>query len=94
MAVTAFDEAKTFLFRHPGATTDIDDPVRLLEDLVYEIKAGGLVNGGDDRGMQPSNQLSVAEENDRVANLLSFIKDLREQEKISEAEYQIACAIE
>ena len=90
MAVTAYDEAKTFLFRHPWATTEVDNPVRLLEDLIAQIECGGADTGihPDDDGVDDGSSL------DRAANLLSFIKDLREQEKISEAEYQIACAIE
>lgn len=80
MAATALDDAKRFLDLHPWATTDVDNPVELLADLVREV-------GGRGRD-EPEPDESV-----RVEKLLAFIKGLRESCKISEQEYRGALAL-
>lgn len=37
--MAAIEDAQTFLYRHPWATTEVDDPVPLLEALLMEAKA-------------------------------------------------------
>ncbi len=79
--MAAIDDAKRFLFLHPWSTTDVDNPVRLLEDLVkdfYDNLAEAIADF-EDEAVQ-----------DRVQRLIAFVKGLRDDLKISEAEYQIA----
>ena len=86
-AATAIDDAKRFLFLHPWSTTDLDNPVELLESVVRDFddelaEATREVNGDDDGG--------DGGESERIDKLVAFVKKLRDERKISEAEYQAA----
>jgi len=74
----AIADAKLFLWKHPLSTTEIDNPVEILEDIVREYD-----KDEDDEGDASKSE-----------RLLTFIKNLRDQRKICEAEYQVACAIQ
>jgi hypothetical protein len=83
-AVSAIDDAKRFLQLHPWSTTAIDNPVKLLEAVVDEINADYTLK---DDVLTPDDIGTLKEPAEK---LLAFIKGLRDDCKISEAEYQVA----
>lgn len=86
--MAAIDDAKRFLFLHPWSTTDADNPVRLLEDLVKDFD-DNLTESIADFEADDRDDLDEMVQ-DRVQRLIAFVKGLRDDLKISEAEYQIA----
>jgi hypothetical protein len=88
----AIADAKLFLWKHPLSTTEIDNPVEILEDIVREYDKDEDDEDDEDEGMVPDeDENGDASKSER---LLTFIKNLRDQRKICEAEYQAACAIQ
>lgn len=87
-AATSIDDAKRFLFLHPWATTDLDNPVELLESVVrdFDDELAEARSADDDEDNDFDDQI----ESERVTKLVAFIKKLRDDRKISEAEYQVA----
>lgn len=94
-AVTAIDEAKRFLDLHPWSTTDVDNPVELLRDVVKEFddalieKTAEIEEELDEETREEAEELAST----TVQKLCAFIKGLRDDLKISEAEYQTALAL-
>lgn len=92
-AATSIDDAKRFLFLHPWSTTDLDNPVELLESVVHDFDAvlaavtREASNDDDDDGRSAGDG---EYESGRVDKLMAFVKKLRDERKISEAEYQSA----
>ncbi len=89
--MAAIDDAKRFLFLHPWSTTDVDNPVRLLEDLVkdfYDNLAEAIADFEAEAFFD--FEADDKDDQDRVQRLIAFVKGLRDDLKISEAEYQIA----
>ncbi len=89
MAVTAIDDAKRFLNLHPWSTTDVDNPVELLKNVVEEFDDALAVKLEEERAGEdaPDDPADVV---DTLTKLLAFIKGLRDDCKICEAEYQTA----
>lgn len=88
-AVSAIDDAKRFLDLHPWATTDVDNPVELLAAVVREVDDEYEYVGEDEM-----NSVVVHRDPDAVIEqLLTFIKGLRDDCKISENEYRFAKSI-
>lgn len=78
--MAAIDDAKRFLFLHPYSTTDVDNPVQLLREVIDEVEADyDLI----DNFPEPDDM-------SKVDRLMTFIKGLRDDLKISEMEYQMA----
>lgn len=94
-AVTAIDDAKRFLDLHPWSTTDVDNPVELLREVVahfdkeLEAKTEKIEEELDAETKEEAEELA----GDVVQGLCAFIKGLRDDLKISEAEYQTALAL-
>jgi hypothetical protein len=89
---TAIEDAKRFLFLHPWSTTDVDNPIELLEGVVQQFDDDleeAIRNGTCEEDEEDEED----EIDDRIDKLAAFIKKLRDERKISEAEYQAACAI-
>lgn len=86
----AIADAKLFLWKHPLSTTEVDNPVEILEDIVREYEKGD----DEDEPMAPYDE---GEDDNadayRCERLLTFIKHLYDQRKICDAEYKTACAI-
>jgi hypothetical protein len=78
----AIADAKLFLWKHPLSTTDVDNPVEILEDIVREYEKD------DDDEAEDDDHNAY-----RCERLLTFIKRLYDQRKICDAEYRTACAI-
>lgn len=95
MAATAIDDAKRFLDLHPWSTTDIDNPVELLREVVKEFDANLETKTEEIEKELDAETKEEAEElaGDVVQKLCAFIKGLRDDLKISEAEYQTALAL-
>lgn len=89
MAATAIDDAKRFLDLHPWSTTDVDNPVELLRAVVDEYHSD-LEETIEDSGMKPDD---IEEKTGAVQRLCAFIKGLRDDMKISEAEYRTALTL-
>jgi hypothetical protein len=90
---SALEDAKRFLYLHPYATTAEDNPVKLLQSVVDEVEAGSSDDDDDDEGMKPSEEQDGATLMQKVVSLVAFVKGLRDDMKISEAEYQTAVAL-
>jgi hypothetical protein len=89
---SAYDEAKRFLRLHPWSTTDVDNPVELLGDLVGEIESGELPDlSADDDGVDDGDEDD--RQSETLDKLMAFVKGLRDDLKISEAEYRIALSL-
>jgi hypothetical protein len=86
---TAIEEAERFLFLHPWSTSDVDNPVDLLRDVVKDFR-DDLAEAVRDAQGETSTDEDDEIESPRVSKLLAFIKGLRDDLKISEAEYQTA----
>lgn len=78
MSAPAIEEARRFLNLHPWSTTDIDNPVDLLEAVVA------------DYAKLEEECAQLVEDEAPTDRLLVFIRRLRDDRKISEAEYQTA----
>lgn len=100
MAATAYDDTVEFLFRHPWATNESDNPVTLLRELevehdaalaeIDELTASLDAANEELRRSSPDTLRLVTHQLDE---LLAFARGLRDAEKISDVEYQHARAI-
>lgn len=88
--MAAIDDARRFLYLHPYATTAEDNPVQLLQLVVDEHDKA---SEDEDEGMQPEEDEGMQPEEDAKTKLMTFIKGLRDDLKISEAEYRVALAL-
>jgi len=86
VSVSAIEEARKFLWRHPWFTSELDDPVELLRDVVKEIdEENAALDEDEDSNTEQAGEIAQ--------RLLAFIKGLRDDLKISETEYQTALAL-
>lgn len=95
MAATAIDDAKRFLDLHPWSTTDLDNPVEILRDVVKHFD-DNLTEKLEEHEREESADVEERAEElviDVKTKLLSFIKGLRDDLKISEAEYRVALSL-
>lgn len=86
--MAAIDDARRFLYLHPFATTSVDNPVQLLQEVVDEYDKEQEQEEDEDEGMQPDEDCASP-----IDKLLTFVKGLRDDMKICEAEYQTALAL-
>ncbi len=81
---STIEDAKRFLYLHPHATTAVDNPVELLAAIVKDFEA-------------LEEEIEEKEDDDDTGSvsqkLLAFIKGLRDDMKICEAEYQTALGL-
>lgn len=97
MAVTSIDEAKRFLDLHPWATTDVDNPVELLRNVVNDfekdlIEKTAELTEGEDAPDDPADEEPVGI-TERLEKLVMFVRGLRNDMKICESEYQVAFSL-
>jgi SMC interacting uncharacterized protein involved in chromosome segregation len=95
MATSALREAERFLYLHPHATTDVDNPVELLREVVAEAEdieelADELENAR--RAMvEDAHELEEARGmKKKFDHLVAFVKKLHEQQKICDLELRAA----
>lgn len=91
---TSIAEAEHFLWNHPWATTDIDNPVDLLREVVSE--ATQLIERLDE--VEHRLRTTVHREREpiaaaQLAELVAFIRRLNAEAKISDFELREALAI-
>ena len=92
---TAAIESELFLWRHPWASTDVDNPVDLLRDLTKEHEE--LIEDYNEVTAERDElKVNLAACDDalalsaRLGELLHFVRGLRDTQKISELEYEHA----
>ena len=96
MAVAAIDDADLFLYRHPWATTEADNPVELLRALASDFEA---INAENDELRSALEQAEKTDPDrlralsDQVDALMAFVRRLHDDLKISDLEYEHARAI-
>lgn len=89
--MTALQEAEAFLWKHPHATTDADNPVELLRDVVGEAEAleHQLENTVDQSALDAKDN-EIDELNVKLDRLVLFVRNLNAQQKISDFELRAA----
>lgn len=92
MAATAIDDAKRFLNLHPWSTTDVDNPVELLRGVVDQFDDDLAEKLEEERAFEDA-PADPDDADQPLAKLLAFVKGLRDDMKICEAEYQVALAL-
>jgi arginine utilization protein RocB len=95
MACTAFDDTVEFLFRHPWATNESDNPVELLRDLHAEHEAAldeidELERRLEDYNKGAADPEALRNARAQVDELLAFVRRLRDAQKISDLEFETA----
>jgi hypothetical protein len=95
MATSALREAERFLYLHPHATTDVDNPVEILREVVAE--AGDMEAEIQELEDTTTSDDEVAEIREELAQaksvrdrLIAFVKKLHEQQKICDLELRAA----
>lgn len=92
--MTALQEAEAFLWKHPQATTDADNPVELLRDVVSEAEdlEHQLENAVDQSDLDAKDaEISKLEQKlEHYDRLVAFVRNLNTQQKISDFELRAA----